>query len=461
MFVFFQSKAQETLVSDSILTLSEYYEQILTYHPLVKQADLLTDIAQQEIRLARGNFDPVLTGEYKAKDYDKKAYYNLLEGGLKVPLWVGEINLDYEQNTGLFLNPENSVPQSGLASAGISIPLAQGLLIDERRVILRQARFAQNIAQVELVKAVNKVLLTAAKQYWEWYLVFQEYRYVREAYELTLIRYEATKQQVEVGDLAPIDSVEAHINLQNRGILLQQLEIDLQNARLLASNHLWGEDQIPLEIPNFLQPQIFNLEERITSQPDLNTLLSFAENQHPEIMSLIFKNQQLGLEERLQRNKLLPKLNLEYNFLNSDIIGGEGEKGDFLVNNYKFGVKFEFPVLLRSTRGKLQQTRLKIDQNEFEQIQTRREVQNSVLTHFNEMSNLTELITLQEEVVQNYTVLLEGEIEKFASGESSVFLINSRETKLLDSQIKLEKLKSLYEKERATLFWASGISNWE
>jgi hypothetical protein len=48
------------------------------------------------------------------------------------------------------------------------------------------------------------------------------------------------------------------------------------------------------------------------------------------------------------------------------------------------------------------------------------------------------------------------EIEKFRIGESSIFLLNSREQKLMETQLKLAKLQSKYQKLRRKLDWASG-----
>jgi outer membrane protein TolC len=61
-------------------------------------------------------------------------------------------------------------------------------------------------------------------------------------------------------------------------------------------------------------------------------------------------------------------------------------------------------------------------------------------------------------MVNNYEQLRNGEVQKFEAGESSIFLINSRETKLIEAQAKLIDLQGKYEKEKATLIWAAGQS---
>ena len=46
--------------------------------------------------------------------------------------------------------------------------------------------------------------------------------------------------------------------------------------------------------------------------------------------------------------------------------------------------------------------------------------------------------------------------QKFELGESSLFLVNARETKLIDRRVKGEELKTKYQKAVAELYVAGG-----
>ncbi len=50
----------------------------------------------------------------------------------------------------------------------------------------------------------------------------------------------------------------------------------------------------------------------------------------------------------------------------------------------------------------------------------------------------------------------DGEQKLFENGESSLFLINTREMNLLNNQIKLYELKTKQAKTHLTLQWAAG-----
>jgi outer membrane protein TolC len=65
-------------------------------------------------------------------------------------------------------------------------------------------------------------------------------------------------------------------------------------------------------------------------------------------------------------------------------------------------------------------------------------------------------VLLYQSNVNNLQRLLRAEEEKFSLGESSMFLVNTRETKLLESQQKLAELKSKFFTKLLAVQWASG-----
>jgi outer membrane protein TolC len=72
--------------STRAFTLENFYQLILRNHPAVKQAALLSEVARQEIRLARGNFDPKLEAEFMSKQLHGKTYYDIFGSSLKFPM---------------------------------------------------------------------------------------------------------------------------------------------------------------------------------------------------------------------------------------------------------------------------------------------------------------------------------------------------------------------------------------
>jgi outer membrane protein TolC len=444
--------------SSRAMTVDDFYERILAYHPVARQAALLSEEARQELRMARGNFDPKIEAVWDRKEFGNKEYYNSFDNVLKVPVWIGELKGGYEYNRGTFLNPESTTPSTGLGYAGISVPLGQGLIIDARRATLRQAQYFQEIAEADRVKEINKLLLNAAKDYWNWYVSYNELLLLEDAFNLAQIRFQAAKERVINGDLAPIDSVEAKTLWQERSIQYRQASVNQANAQLVVSNYLWGDNNTPLEIGDDVAPAGFNWSDQLINEETLASLIARARDQHPELVKLDFKLKQLQVEERLQRDRLKPTLNINYNFLSAAPFDTDEINMAFLRNNYKLGAQFSFPLFLRKERGKLGLTQIKQSQTSFERLQVNREIVNTIQATYNSLKNIEGQIQVQQDMVNNYEQLRNGEVQKFEAGESSIFLINSRETKLIEAQAKLIDLQGKYEKEKATLIWAAGQS---
>jgi outer membrane protein TolC len=414
-------------------------------------AGLEVDYAQADLLMARGGFDPKVESTFDRKSIGGQDYYNHWISQLKVPIWAGiDFKVEREQNTGDRLNPELSSLQT---FTGFSVPIGKGLLMENRRSTLLQSQIYQNISLAEQRKMINKIVFAGAKEYWNWYLNYQALRIQTEAYQLAKDRFLLVKSQAEVGEKAPIDSVEAKITLQTREVDVQNSLIDFRNASLLLSNYLWDQNDVPLEIPEgFIPPSIPSF---LLDEERLNIFVEQAKNNHPEITKLNFKYEQIKVQERLAREAFKPQLDLNFGYLDTP----KYSFGEYSLasSNHKLGLDFSIPLFLRKERGKLQQVKIKQISNELERRQLSREILNDVYISYNQAKNLENVIRIQNEAAVLQQALLDAEKSKFSIGESSLFLINSRENKLLDIKLKLEELKSKYEKSIASLVFAAGL----
>ena len=447
----FKTSAQTTFGYEDFKNL------VLKNHPMVKQANLFPRDAQTEVTQAQGAFDPKLTSYFDRKAFKGVDYYNRWENALKVPTWSGvDFKLGYERNAGKYLLPEES---PSLIVAGLTVPIGQGLIIDARRNTLRQARLGVNYAEAERQKLIASTTFYAAKSYWDWWFSYQQLRLIREGYDLAETRFVATRERARVGEQAAIDSVEAKITLQDREVALQQATIELQNYRLALSNYLWSTNETPLELPEDAVPPLAPI--RKVDETTLQSLINQARNQHPEIQKLNVKIDQLQIEERFRREMLKPVFNANFNFIADGFVNKPiyDNKNAFSINNHKLGFEFAFPLFLRKERGKLQQIRIKQQTTGLDLNLTRREVLNDIYAAYNEVRNFEKQLRIQEDATRNQEILVRAEQRKFDVGESTLFLINTRESKLIEMRTKVESLKSKYEKALANLAYMAGLTD--
>lgn len=448
-----------TLAQDStnVISLAEYLGYVKTFHPIVKQANLVINESEAKLMKARGAFDPKLEVDYDRKTFKNTEYYDKLNAAFKIPTWYGiEFKGNFEENTGVYLNPESNVPDSGLYSAGISVSLAKGLLINKRITMLKQAKNFVNQAKADRQLLVNSILYDATVTYFNWLKTYNDKRVYEDFLANAEIRFNGIKKSYEVGDKPAIDTLEARITLNSRKLNLEKSRIKFIKASLELSNYLWINENTPLEIKDNVAPDV-NTSKNIDTV--LDTAALNIENQnlenHPKLQSLNYKLENLTLEKRLKLNNLLPQIDLQYNFLSEtpEVVRS------FSTSAYKSGLNVIFPLFLRKERADLKLAKLKLQNTEFELQSTRVSLKNKIDAISQELDSYTLQNDYTKIIVNDYSKMLTAEERKFFLGESSLFLVNSRESKLIDAKLKAIALENSFFNTKASLFKTLAISD--
>ena len=443
-----QSSSADTL---SLLSFDQYLQIIKENHPISKQAALLLRSANIELTSAKGGFDPKIFGDYEQKNFDGLNYWTRGEYGVKLPTWYGiEVKGGYNTAVGSLLNAEEKLPKQGQVVVGVSVPLLQNLMLDERRANLQKARQTQGLNQAERDAALLDLGLEATKIYWKWAFTFQQMKTYEQALRVAEQRFSAIKSSFVLGDRMAMDTLESFTQVQDRAFQYNESVLDFREYSLKTSNFMWSKEAKPMAINAILKPQTVDTPLSIIAQNRAEMLLNL-EKTHPLLRGYAFKINQLDVDRRLKMEKMKPKLNLNYN-----ILGNGFNVPVLFTDNYKWGVTFSSSVLFRSERSDVQLAQIKIENNNLMRDQKALELQNKLRLAFSEMDNLKQQIALYNQTVNNYQKLLELENTRFQLGESTFFLINSREIKYLETQIKLAKLLSAYRIALATADWASG-----
>ncbi|MGK0325246.1 MAG: outer membrane protein TolC [Polaribacter sp.] len=454
LFLFAKLSSQEKV--ESVMTLSEYLGYVKTYHPIVKQANLVIDNSEAKLLKARGAFDPKIEIDFDKKQFKDNEYFNKLNGAFKIPTWYGlEFKANFENNNGLFLNPEANVPLDGFYAAGVSASLLKGLLINKRIASLKQARFFLNQAKEDQQILVNEILYKASISYFSWLKTYNEKSVFNDFLENAMIRFKGTKRAFLEGDKPSIDTLEAGINLNSRQLNLEKARIKLVKSSLELSNFLWLNENTPVELQENIVPDINTLNNVDTAfNIALFNNADFDIDNHPKIRSLEFKIKSLNIERKLKMNNLLPQLDVQYNFLTQT----PREVNSLVVDNYKAGINFKVPLFLRKERGDLKLAKIKLQNAELENEATKVVIKNKVNAVQQELESFVIQSTYITNIVKDYGTLLKAEERKFFLGESSLFLVNSRESKLIETKLKAIEIENAYFNSKANLFKAAVIA---
>lgn len=445
--------------SAKVLTLENFYELVTRNHPVARQAALLSDVARQEIRLARGNFDPKAEFTYIAKNSSDTEYYSIANGSVTFnSFFPVDPKVGLEKNTGEFLNPErynsNQFDYKQFY-AGFSLPLGRGLITDDRRTALRQAELFRTFTEAEQVRIINQLMLDAAKEYWNWFYSYYNFRLLNRGVSVASEIFRRTKLNVEQGENAPIDSIQAKITLQNRLIDQQEALVGFQNAGVSLSTFLWDSTGQPLALSLQWVPVPDRTFFSMTAS-ELEALAAQARVNHPDLRKLTITLSQLEFNRKLSAEFLKPRLDLNYFFLNQPF-DPNWNPNFALGDDYKIGVDFSMPLFLRKERARLAQVKLKINATQYERNLAEREVLNTIQATYNSLMATSSIIINQQAMVENYERLLQAELLNFTNGESDLFRINIQLEYLLRAQSKWAKLLAEYEKQKALLYWAAGV----
>ena len=173
---------------------------------------------------------------------------------------------------------------------------------------------------------------------------------------------------------------------------------------------------------------------------------------------MLFRSmRQLEIDKNLKFNNLLPAFSVGVKYLstpNRNLL--TDLNAPYISDNYKVTVSITQPLFIRKERGKYQLAKIKLLQADYDQRMLNREVGNSLVAAYNDVITYKELIQFQQKVFSNTKILFEGEKARFENGESTLFLVNSREAKMIDSKIKVFELRAKLEKAIAQLYWSAG-----
>lgn len=449
----FNCHAQDSLQQ---LSLKQFLQIVKTYHPVAKQAAILVQKADANLITQRGGFDPVLNSGGNDKTFDGTVYYRNNNTAINIPTWYGiEVQTGIEFITGNRNDPQETLGKTSFV--GISIPLAKNLLMDKRRAALQQAKIMQQASVQEQKKILNDLMLEAQDAYWQWVQGWLAYQTWQQVIDVNRRRYNLVLGAYRNGDRPAIDTTEALTQLQQFEYFQNDALLNWQNAGVQLSGFLWRSDNTAYNLPATITPeekteQLYNA----VVFPELEQLITQAKNNHPELLVYNFKLNALQVERKLKFQELLPKLDLKYNQLGKGYNIASTASKTLFDNNYKYGITFNMPLRLSTGRGEYKMAKLKITETQLQQNQKQVDVINKVKQYYNQLVNYKTQVTLLQKNYAAYLQLQRGEETKFFNGESSLFLVNSRENKTQETLLKLIEAAVKLNKTALGLQWAAG-----
>ncbi|MFY0673559.1 MAG: TolC family protein [Bacteroidia bacterium] len=436
-----------TLSAQDSLTLKDFLSGVYNNHPLFGSAALNVDMAQGKLMAARGNFDPKIEYNSLSKEFKGTNYYNHSLTQLKIPVYSGiQVKAGYELNSGYYLNPELTTPTEGLFFTEISVPLLEGLLINQGRaeVMMQQAKLKQSEHELQL--AQNDLVYMISSAYWEFVASNELLGLYTEAVKVAENRFDFVKKTYGLGKYAAIDTVEAYMEWQRRLSLLNEKRAAYNYTSYALSNQNWTSDSLELVKFNPSWQHVFRVD-------SINNMASQVQvSRHPAVMKIDEKLSAVSIDRTLQRQNILPDLTLRYKPLTQ---GGQGLQ--YSSENFTWGASFSMPLFFRKELGKLKATESKVDQVLYERMFKVQTLSNDIQAYKNAMENWQNAMIAQRLNVLSAERMLDAEKRKLELGSASIFMVNYRERYLLEAQEKLIKARKEFNKAQSAYLNKLGI----
>lgn len=437
--------------SSQNISYNEFLFLVKQGNPLALKAENNIEYARTQMKAANGNYDPQLNTFVEKKQFNSLEYFTYGAAELKQQLYTSQyLKMGYQYGQGIYLNPEFSAPMEGLPYVGIEASLLQGLLFDKSRAEVMKARYYSDYYNAEQKIQMNDLLFVASNTYLD--ALFAKKINSMYAYFLTLAnqRLKGISELAVIGERAVIDTVEAAIFLQGRLLDQQATEIEMvkrMNEILVLNSTIEKPSAVNLNIIDSLD-QVYLL-----SIKSIEQLLLAESRTNPLISQYLAKQKVLETETRLKREMIKPILDVSYNFLSNS---NSPINQTINMSNYKWSATFSFPIFLRKSRNDYKMAALVAQNNEYETVNKQNELKFKRNSIFEAIKITAKQIVNAERATGYNKMLVEAEKLKFMNGESSLFILNARENKWLETEIKLAEYKLKYIKAFIELVYIDG-----
>lgn len=451
--LFFSLRSQ----NEKQLTYNAFLEHVLNNHPLAVKAGNMSSYGKLQYKAERGNYDPVINGTYENKFFGGSNYYSFLQSEIKQPIFTSQyLKLGYEYGIGSNIGPENVTSTVGLPYLGVEVGLLQGLMIDKRRADVLKAKEYVSYYNAEKDLQINDLLLQTSVTYLDWLYTLNQIKWNTYFKDLANNRFNGIKSMVSVGERPKVDTIEASIFLQTRLLDLQNAQLDNQKVINSILSLSWSS-KTQTSFSNFIYAgdSLDKCFEQ-TKLVILNLLRNDTLN-NPILKQYAAKQNVLEIEQRLKKEMIKPKFNVNYNFLSSN---KNSIDPVFSNNNYKWGANLSFPLFFRNSVNEYKMAGLQVQNNQYELFNKNNEINYKIEAVKQNLRVIAEQVVNAQRAASYSKQLVNAEKLKFDNGESSLFMLNTRESKWLESELKLAEYKLKFMKAYLSIVYLKGNLNY-
>jgi outer membrane protein TolC len=327
---------------------------------------------------------------------------------------------------------------------------------DSRRASYLKSKEYINYYSAEYRIQLNNLLFESSQRYFDWLFTLKQVSLTRYFFQLAQQRLTGVEALANIGEEAAVDTIEAAIFLQSRQLDFQSSSLENQKIMNDLASFNWqnngaAEIQANYESADSLETHYEK------ARSILFKMLNEDSINNPVISKYNSFQNVLEIENRFRKEMIKPRLNVNYNLLSNN---PNAFNPILSTNNYKWGLNLSFPLLLRNSRNEYKMAKINAQNNSFELANKSNEL-DFKMNMLKQTINLTlEQLQVAQKSVKYTKQLVEAEKLKFINGESSLFMVNTRESKWLDTELKLAEYKLKFIKTALNIIYLKGNLNY-
>ncbi len=431
--ILFTSKVVAKTNVDWAFVLSNVHK----HYPLILKQQEELNAARAETQSASGAFDSYISSKH---DQRLSGFYDgvvtSVEAVKPMSFLNSEVGLGLRKSDRRFpvYEGKNDTLDDGELFARMKLSLLQNRDIDQNRSNLRHKRIKEKIKSIELSQKQLEAQQKATITYWKWFYSLQNKRITNDLYDLALKRQDMFKKKFKAGDTSKLKLLENNQYILKRKALLESAKLEELNARIDLSLWLWNKkgEKLSHDDLNHLPDEKIKIIPKSTIADNIlenNPLIDILNNE------ITFQeiNQEIG------ENKLQPKLDLTYDYSDDRGSGSSTLKGA----EHRVLLELKIPLERDLGKGKIASAKSKINAKKLELMYLKNQLKLYFIKYQAMMKTLINNHETYMAEVDLAKKLVIAERKQFDAGQSSLFMINIREEKQAESEIKA--WKTLYE----------------
>lgn len=504
------------------LTLHEAIEQALKANLEIEIEKSSTATAAAAVRGARGFYDPSFrwvpalesrntpagsvlqgaNGRLSEHFHSENFYFRqrLLAGSL--------LGLDFENNRQSSSNPFLSLNPFITSRLVVSFtqPLLRNRAIDRDRAELKIRRKQLDVSDVQFELKVIEVVTRVEQAYWDLVAARQDAQVKADALEWAREQLARNRRMIEAGSLAPVELAASEAELERRrdtwyASVGAITEAENALKSLLSGSRedpIWSDEIVPTDQATLAPPQT----------DDLRPAVAAALASRPELQIVGMQQQINEIQKQQNADQIKPQVNLVASYGNTGL-GGSVRAGDnpftasnallyerinklslqsglaplpapsfgglpeLLVGGYgttlsnlfggrfqsaQVGVSFDFTFRNNTAEANLAQSAIAERRLKLQRAQVEQAIEAQVRNALQAMATARQRIAAAEASARAAAEKLESETRLFQSGESTNFLVLTRQNEYADSRHRALVAKLDFNKAVARLEQALGAT---